>query len=69
MELDELGTGIGVECQASGPYESLSGVWALSEGQWEAIKRSRVPLCEITSVAGWRMDSNRVRLGAKEPTG
>lgn len=69
MELDELGTGIGVECQASVPYESLSGVWALSEGQWEAIKCSHVPLCEITSVAGWRMDSNRVRLGAKEPTG
>lgn len=69
MKLDEIGIGIGMECQASGPYKSLSGVWALSERQWESIKCSHVPLCEITSVTGWRMDSKRVRRGAKEPTG
>lgn len=37
MKLNEIE--IVMECKASVPYKPHSGVWALSEGQWEAIKR------------------------------
>lgn len=61
MELDEIE--IGVECKASLPCKPNSGFWALSECQWicqrilsKKAKCSELPLCNIVSVASWRMD-------------